>query len=169
MMWLFVLIPFFLQAVAILVDEVYFHWKRGLPRWERIGHPLDTLSLLVCLAMVVFVPFSPMAFKIYIALSVISCLMVTKDEFVHKHHCPAAENWLHALLFILHPITLAVTGVIWPFLWNVEMPAWVLVLLDNPAGLSQFIHFQAGAIFLFFLYQIIFWNFIWDKQPVQKH
>ena len=32
-------------------------------------------------------------------LAIFSCLLVTKDEFSHKQDCPAAEQWLHAILF----------------------------------------------------------------------
>src|SRR5262245_55944652 len=112
-MWLLITIPFIIQLVVIGVDEVYFHLKRGLPRWERIGHPLDTLSVLFCFLFVLYIPFSSFALKSYIALAVFSCLFVTKDEFVHKHHCPASENWLHALLFLNHPVVLSALGLIW--------------------------------------------------------
>jgi hypothetical protein len=99
-MWLLALIPFCLQALAIGIDEAYFHYRRGLPKWERIGHPLDTLSLLLCLVMTLWAPFDGENLNIYIGLCVFSCLMVTKDEFIHKEHCPGAENWLHALLLL---------------------------------------------------------------------
>lgn len=168
-MWVYALIPFCLQAVAIMIDEVYFHWKRGLPKWERIGHPIDTLSLLVCMFFVVFVPFSASALNVYCVLAVISCLMVTKDEFVHKHHCPASENWLHALLFLLHPITLTMAGLIWPISQGVEVPVWLSAWLDAPAALLFFLYMQTAVMFLFFLYQVIFWNFVWKNSPVHKH
>jgi hypothetical protein len=168
-MWMYALIPFCIQGVAITFDEMYFHHKRGLPTWERIGHPIDTLSLLICILMVVFVPFSANSLKIYLGLSVLSCLMVTKDEFVHKHHCCASENWLHALLFILHPITLCVAGMMWPVIQGVTVPFWMSTWLDNAVALKQFIHMQAFTIFLFFLYQVVFWNIIWRKSPVLKN
>lgn len=169
-MWLLALIPFILQALAIGVDEIYFHLRRGLPRWERIGHPLDTFSLLLCFAMVLWVPFDVLALKVYIGLAIFSCLMVTKDEFIHKEHCPGAENWLHALLFILHPITLAATGLIWPISQGIELtPPWLSAWLDNPAALALFLELQTAAITLFFLYQLIYWNFIWKNRPVIKY
>lgn len=167
-MWIFSLIPFCLQAIAILFDEAYFHWKRGLPKWERIGHPLDTLSLLSCLVMVLMVPFSAYTLKFYVALSVLSCFMVTKDEFVHKHHCPGAENWLHACLFILHPITLIMAGLMWPVIQGIEVPVWLATWLDNPSALESFLQLQVGMIAAFMVYQIIFWNFIWKDRPVLK-
>ena len=44
------MIPIVLQGVIMVVDEGWFHRTRGLPRWERIGHPLDTLTIVLCLA-----------------------------------------------------------------------------------------------------------------------
>jgi len=38
------LLPLAVQGLAILVDEFYFHLARGLPRWERIGHPAQILT-----------------------------------------------------------------------------------------------------------------------------
>lgn len=167
-MWIFVLLPFALQAVAIGVDEVYFHWKRGLPKWERIGHPLDTFSLFMCLAMAIFVPFTVGAFQIYCALALVSCLMVTKDEFVHKDHCCGAENWLHALLFILHPISLATIALIWPVVQHATVPEWFPIWFDETPLLGMFLYAQGTFVFLFFLYQLIFWNVIWRNTPALK-
>jgi hypothetical protein len=42
---IFLFIPFALQMCCMAVDEVHFHRQRGLPRWERLGHPLDTLTV----------------------------------------------------------------------------------------------------------------------------
>ncbi len=167
-MWLLAFIPFFLQAVAIGIDEVYFHLRRGLPKWERIGHPLDTLSFLLCLYFCLWMPFSDTNVSIYIALAIISCILVTKDEFVHTHHCPAQENWLHAFLFILHPITLIITGCMWPVLQGQEVPHWLNAFICDKEMLSYILTGQAIFITLFFFYQIIFWNFIWNEQALKK-
>lgn len=148
-----IFIPFIVQTLVILFDECCFHLKRGLPKWERIGHPLDTLSVLFCLGFVFFVPYSPTALKGFLALSILSCLLVTKDEFVHKHHCPASEQWLHALLFLNHPIMLASIGLMW------SPPRWI-----SPSPLFRpFLALQMGFITLFFLYQLIYWNLIWKE------
>ena len=45
-----------LQGLAMLVDELLFHRRRGLPRWERIGHPIDTLSVLACYGVSLWLP-----------------------------------------------------------------------------------------------------------------
>lgn len=162
-----ILIPFIVQLIAMSVDEGYFHLKRGLPKWERIGHPIDTLSVLLCFLFVLFVPFSSGMLKVFIGLCVISCLLVTKDEFVHKHHCPASENWLHALLFINHPIILTATGLIWYALKEQAQISWIGQWLSQKEMLHTFLIIQAAGSTLFMIYQIVYWNFIWqEKQKV---
>jgi len=163
MMWKTSLIPFVLQAIVMCFDEFYFHVRRGLPRWERIGHPLDTLTVIVCMAYVVVVPFSSNTLFLYILLAAFSTLFVTKDEFVHKKHCPASEQWLHALLFSLHPITLAFAGFIWPVTQGVEVTSWIAFWLNNGQALRQFLILQLGAMALFLVYQVFFWNWIYEK------
>lgn len=165
-MYILAIIPFLLQAICIGIDEIYFHYKRGLPKWERIGHPLDTLSVLICMYMILYVPFSFDSLKIYIGLSIFSCIMVTKDEFVHKHFCPPLENWLHAVLFTLHPMVLAVTGMIWTSLHTSSF-VWIS-WLSHPL-LGTFLYVQTFFMTLFFFYQIIFWNFIWKDKIAIKH
>jgi hypothetical protein len=135
------------QAIAIGIDEYVFHLKRGLPKWERIGHPIDTLSVLACVAFVLFVPYSPSLIKVYVSLAVLSCLMVTKDEFIHKHVCPAAEQWLHAVLFVNHSLVLIALGLMWPAASEFSLFLWI----------------QGSLTALFFLYQVIYWNWIWKE------
>ncbi len=172
-MWVLALLPFFLQAIAIGIDEAYFHYKRGLPLWEKIGHPIDTFGYLICITFILFAPCTDTNVNIYIALSVLSCLLVTKDEFIHKHHCPGSENWLHALLFILHPLVLIMAGLVWPIIQvpaaqTVELPSWLAIFLEASEPLRFFLTVQAVLITLFFLYQVIFWNIIWKNRPVIK-
>ncbi len=157
----FMMIPFIVQTFAIGFDEYYFHIKRGLPLWERIGHPIDTLSVLCCFLFALLVPYSPLALKWYIALTVFSCLMVTKDEWVHKHHCPGSEHWLHALLFINHPIILTAVGLLW------ANPSWMHRWLTQPETMHTFLVLQAAFTALFFCYQVIYWNFIWKEKEVK--
>jgi hypothetical protein len=158
-MELLLFFPFLLQTVVIGIDEGYFHLKRGLPKWERIGHPLDTLSVIACFIFVLSVPYSSAALKWFIGLSLFSCLLVTKDEFIHKHHCPASEQWLHALLFINHPIMLAALGWLWT---NIQGE----VLQQTPYShlVAPFLVLQLCFITCFFLYQVIYWNFIWKEK-----
>jgi hypothetical protein len=161
-MWFVIFLPFILQFIVISLDEGIFHLKRGLPRWERIGHPIDTASVLSCVLYVLLIPYSPAALKGFIALAIVSCLLVTKDEFVHKHHCPASEQWLHALLFINHPIVLTSAAMMWPFLHPGETPEW-LNWIGHAEQLRLFLLTQLGLISAFMAYQIIYWNFIWKE------
>jgi hypothetical protein len=158
-----VLLPFIIQGIVIILDEWVYHLKRGLPKWERIGHPLDTLSILACFAFVLCVPYDAAAIKYYVGLGIFSCLLVTKDEFVHKHHCPAAEHWLHAILFINHSVLITAMGLMWPKLSGQDVFGWM------PAAeiLRPFLWIQGGFAALFFLYQVIYWNFVYaDQQRV---
>jgi len=141
-------IPFLVQACVISFDEFYFHIKRGLPRWERIGHPLDTFSLVLCLAFVIFFSYSKALIFPFVVLGTFSCLLVTKDEFVHKEHCNAKEQWLHALLFLNHPLVLISMGLMW----------------GQGRHFIPFLTLQLVFVVFFCLYQIIYWNLVWKEK-----
>jgi hypothetical protein len=80
------------------------------------------------------------ALHVYLGLCAVSCLEITKDEWQHRELCSGFENWLHALLFILHPVALGWAAWLW---WNGV--TWVIV----------------GASVLSFgvmVHQIVWWN-----------
>jgi 2-polyprenyl-6-hydroxyphenyl methylase/3-demethylubiquinone-9 3-methyltransferase len=135
------IVPIAAQAIAMAVDEGYFHRRRGLPRWERIGHPLDTLSIAACLAWLLIAPRGA-ALPVYAGLAVISCVFVTKDEPIHARLCTAGEHWLHAILFVLHPIVLAAFAYMW----------W--------AGYRGAVAVQLAAVLAFCGYQVVYWNLV---------
>lgn len=133
--------PFAIQALAMFVDEFYFHRKRGLPMWERIGHPIDSLTVFLSYLYISQVTPTSETIRVYIGLCIVSCLMITKDEFVHKDLCDARESWLHAVLFVIHPICFLSAGLIWR------------------DGLSPtFLSMQPLIISMFMMYQIIYWS-----------
>ena len=135
------ILPFFLQGIFMVMDEFYFHQRRGLLRWERIGHPLDTLTVLACFSYLEFsTQFSPTA---YFCLSAFSCLFITKDEFVHKEHSSGAENWLHSVLFILHPIVL-----------------YCAYLIAHEGPMRPFFIAQFVLATLMLGFQVFYWNFL---------
>lgn len=153
--------PFFAQMVSMVVDEFYFHYRRELPRWERLGHPIDTLSVLVCYAWILFVPPDRTACTVYVVLAAISCLMVTKDEPVHRRYCGSGEQWVHSLLFLLHPLVLGSAGLLWPAAHDaVSQLPWIRYHGYELA----FLIIGAAATALFGLYQVFYWNFIWHSQ-----
>ena len=136
------LFPALLQMVAMSFDELVFHRKRGLPKWERLGHPLDTLSTIACYTwLVCTAPNSPHGLAVYVALCSFSCLFITKDEFIHAQLCEPTETWLHALLFVLHPIVFMGFGAIWYF----GLAAWV-VQVELLLSLGLLVH------------QLVYWS-----------
>jgi len=124
------------QGILMLFDEFKFHHERGLKKWERIGHPVDSLFFLA--PFLYTLKFTNI--YVFIGLCVISSLIVTKDEFVHTKECEASEQWLHSLLFLIHPVAFLGLWVAW----------------QN--NFSLIIQAQSAIIFLFMLYQIIYWN-----------
>ncbi len=141
------LAPVALQALVMFADEGWCHRRRGLDRWERIGHPIDTLSVAACYAWLAFVrPSAPHALPLYLALAAFSCLLVTKDEPVHAKVCDGLESWLHALLFVLHPVVLIAFGVAW---WSGDH-AWMF-------------RGQLALTLAFAAYQIVYWSIPWKR------
>lgn len=139
------------QGALMLIDELYFHRRRGLSRWERVGHPLDTLTVLACYAIALAATPTETALGLYAAAATFSCLFVTKDQVVHARSCAAGEHWLHAVLFMMHPVVLATVA----FLWLQGGRAGVLMVL-------------AGAILAFAVYQTLYWNVPWKLLPLQR-
>jgi hypothetical protein len=136
-------IPFVLQGLAMFVDEFYFHEKRGLLLWEKVGHPLDTLTVLSCYSYLIW---GGGELTTYLVLCGISCVFITKDEFVHVGKCPATEHWLHALLFILHPLSFLSAYLLWQ------------------QGELRFLKIQTSVVFIFMFYQALRWSYPWRMQ-----
>ena len=139
-------VPFILQGLIMIVDEFVIHEKRGLPGWERYGHPLDSFTVLAALLYILNFPWDPANQNVYLGLCIFSCLFITKDEFIHQRESSGFEHWLHSLLFLLHPVTFWCAGIIWK-----ENP-------DHP-----FLLVQPVIISIFMLYQILRWSNIWPR------
>lgn len=138
------------------VDEFYFHWRRGLPRWERLGHPLDTLTVLACQGWLCLSVPNAWTLSVYVILSIFSCLFVTKDEFIHQPHCRPGEHWLHAILFVLHPLILLGAGLLWATAHG------TLALFAKESWEFTALRGYLASIALFGLYQLVFWNWLWQ-------
>ncbi len=142
----FLYLPFVLQGLVIFVDEFYYHRQRGLGKWERIGHPIDTFFVFITYFFLTKASYSIENLSIYIGLASFSSFFVTKDEFVHAELCGPGEHWLHSILFILHPVCFFAAGFIWAQQFN-----------------STFLFFQTWVIFSFMVFQILYWSFPWKK------
>lgn len=136
-----------IQGFSIFVDEFFFHHKRGLPRWERIGHPIDTAMTIACFVFLVFVNRTPTTEWFYIAMAAVSCALVTKDEWIHHKYCTGGEMWLHAVLFLMHPLVLFAAYLEW------DTHRFSIAAV-------------ATGVWVFLMYQIIYWNFIYN--PARK-
>jgi hypothetical protein len=143
---LVLVVPFALQVLAMSVDELWFHRRRGLPRWERIGHPIDTLSVIACITWSLAAPFQRRTVIVYVGLAIFSCVLITKDERVHAARCSPKEHWLHAVLFVLHPIVLACVALSWA-----TGARFVLV--------AQLVVTALAA-----LHQTLYWNVAWARR-----
>jgi hypothetical protein len=137
--------PMLLQGLLMIVDEAVFHRRRGLPRWERLGHPLDTLTVAVTLGFACVVDArAAWALPAYVALAAFSSLFVTKDEPVHAKLCGAGEQWLHAMLFVLHPVVFFCYALLW-----------------RDGGYRALMIGQLLLTVGFGLYQWVYWSVIW--------
>jgi hypothetical protein len=144
----FVLVlPFILQAIAFVFDEFYFHWKRGLGRWEMIGHPLDTLSVILFYLSLYLLDLKTNQW-IVLLFGVFSCIFITKDEWVHSKLCKPAENWLHAVLFMVHPCCFIAA-------WKIASDNLTIFgVLESRIFILQLVLSSVVVI----AYQIIFWG-----------
>jgi hypothetical protein len=140
LLWL----PFASQALLMLVDELHFHRARGLPTWEIWGHPTDTLTTLGCVLFLLNTEPTEAHAWAFAALASFSALFATKDEAVHLRNCKPGEQWVHSVLFLLHPTVFFASGLWW---WN-RQPAFALVI-------------QATLTAGFLLFQLAFWGIPW--------
>ncbi len=148
------LLPFGLQGLAMAIDEFGFHHRRSVPRWEWLGHALDTAVFLACLMCPLLLTPTWPHLRLFGVMAVGSCLLITKDEFIHQRLCSGGEHWLHAVLFILHPVVLAATG----FLW-VALGTSALAISPAPLPLGAWLLLlQVALVAGFLVYQLVYWS-----------
>lgn len=109
------LLPLIVQAIAVFVDEFYFDFAPGEPRWERIGHPLETFTVLAPVLWLMVSAPSERNLIIYTLAALFSCCFVIKDELVQADRCAPAEHVDHAAALALHIIHQAVY---WNLIWK---------------------------------------------------
>lgn len=154
LVFIFILVVI-LHGLSILFDEFYFHRKRGLPLWERIGHPLDTLSVIICYSIIFILIPNQVNQYLYAAACLISCVLITKDEFIHQKYCTGGELWIHSILFILHPLVLIMAYLIWVDHYSASQASSIL---------WSILSLQLGLQMALFIYQIIFWGYLWKPK-----
>ncbi len=156
--------PLVAQGLASLVGEFYFHFARGLPRWEHLGHPLDTFTVLAPILWQGFSLRSQDNLTVSIVAAAFSCLFVIKNKFAHTDVSAPAEHVNYALMFVLYPLVFAALALLWPFY---HAPAGAIVWLEQFRGLESALPIQSSILTLYMIYQAVYWNLIW-KAPVTE-
>ncbi|HYX38900.1 MAG TPA: hypothetical protein VE954_37820 [Oligoflexus sp.] len=129
------------QGIFIAIDELVFHRRRGLGTFERWGHIADSLLFAAPLGVTVFFLPQGTPMLAFIALAVLSSLLVTKDEWIHAAECRGGEHWCHSILFTLHGTVLLTAAFLWqddPYSW----PLKVMPLLVLGWGGYQFLYWH---------------------------
>jgi hypothetical protein len=154
------LLPLLLQVVAMLFDEFYFHQRRGLGKWESRGHPIDTAFVLITYSYLLTSSFTLSHVKVFALLVLASSLIVTKDEWVHNAECPATESWLHAVLFVLHPMSFFCAAIGWALHSGAMNPSVLMMTLEEVQLFWNAVIAQVIVGFVFLVYQITYWNLL---------
>lgn len=137
------------------IDEFGFHRHRTVPLWEWLGHALDTLVFLACLTCPLLLAPTPANLGFFAGLAVFSCLLITKDEFIHQRLCSGGEHWVHAVLFILHPIVLIATAYLWMGLGTANL---VGAFPSSVPMAGRMLLFQVLLVAGFLLFQVAYWS-----------
>ena len=160
----FLLLPFALQVICMAFDELYFHRRRVMAKWERLGHPLDTLTVIICLVWLLLTQPNSTNLLVYAILGIFSTIFITKDEWQHQKYCESGEHWLHALLFVLHPLVLIAAGL----LWYAKQPGEIHRLISYDGW--EYYQLMVGCLMIFGcgIYQLLYWNIRWKTSKVQR-
>jgi hypothetical protein len=157
----YLFLPIIMQMLIVSFDEVYYHNKRPLKRSEQLGHALDTLTVLLPLALMLFIPPTTFTVLAYTILSIFSCLFITKDELGYHHCCEAGERWLHAMAFTLHPLAFIGAGLLWPAIHLSASTNRMAELIRYRGDEVYFIAGNAALLLLFGIYEVIPRDIIW--------
>lgn len=109
------------------------------------------MALIASLSIPLLLPHTQANLRLYCVLGVISCLLITKDEWIHAKACEWKELWLHSVLFIVHPALLILVAVSWG-------------QDSSSIALHFMLEFQIVAMLIFSAYQVVYWSF-WAPAP----
>jgi 2-polyprenyl-6-hydroxyphenyl methylase/3-demethylubiquinone-9 3-methyltransferase len=128
-----------------------------------MGHALDTLVFLACLICPLLLAPEPANLRLYGMLAVLSCILITKDEFIHQRLCSGGEHWMHAVLFILHPIVLTATAFLWISVGTSPLNGIPAPSLPLARGM---ILLQVVLVAGFLVFQIAYWA---SRKQAEEH
>jgi hypothetical protein len=153
------LLPLVEQGLDILVDEFYFQFARGLPRWEHLGRPLDTFTVLAPILWQGFSLQSQGNLMVYVVPP-------------HSRACSSSRMNSYIPMFALRPSTsmpCSSSCIHWflPLLLLCHAPAGAIVWLEQVLGRASALPIQAAILALYMIYQAVYWNLIW-KAPATE-
>ncbi|MDE2141895.1 MAG: bifunctional 2-polyprenyl-6-hydroxyphenol methylase/3-demethylubiquinol 3-O-methyltransferase UbiG [Elusimicrobia bacterium] len=134
------------QGALMLVDEFFLHRERALGEWESWGHAADSAVFAAVLVLPACFAPTARATAAYAAGAVFSTLMVTKDEWIHARECGPFEQWVHSLLFALHPCVLIGIAALW-ILGEAAAARAALPLVVAAFSAYQWIYWVGGTRF----------------------
>ncbi|HEY7544568.1 MAG TPA: hypothetical protein VID27_06790, partial [Blastocatellia bacterium] len=117
----------------------------------------------LCWSVILVTEPTPTSIAVYTGLSIFSCLFVTKDEWMHAKFCRAGEHWLHAMLFILHPLSFLSAGLMWGAINSTRTNSQPFGWIRYEGFERTFLIVNATLTLFFGLYQLIYWNMIWKN------
>lgn len=129
--------------LLFVVDEFAFHRKHGVSPRERWSHPLDLLLCGTLAGYAVVFPYGESPQLPFMILLPVALFSITKDEFLHAARCSGAEQWVHAMRYIFHPLALLLVAVLWPLMQGVNFVIGAVLPFDT-AALRPMVAVYAG-------------------------
>lgn len=140
-----------LHGTLFMIDEHFFHKKRGLVKGELLSSIIDGILFLTPITLTVFTRHSFELEKIYIVLSVLSCISISKNEFFYRG-IEQKERLIHSALYVLHPILLYTFYMAWiSNFFAIHLNFWTIQLVY----LAMCVQTMA--------YKTVYWNYIHGK------
>lgn len=151
-MVLFITFTTITHALLFAYDEYVLNRKRAnISQMQINSQSLDGVFYLAIVAMTLFTRYTEILGNVYIALSILSCISIIKNEYFYEN-LPRLERLVHAGLYVLHPLILYAFYSSWKLdFFTTNMTYWMI----------QLGYFALG--FKTISFHIIYWNYIHDN------
>ncbi|MEZ4872051.1 MAG: hypothetical protein R2827_07370 [Bdellovibrionales bacterium] len=145
------------QLTLFHLDEYYFHRRRRVTRPEIVSALIDGLIYVLPLTMAIFLDLTPLTKGLYIALSVVSCISIAKNEFYYPK-LERQERLVHSFLYVLHPVMLYTFYLSWEGNYFTNFPNfWIVQIIYLGLGVRTLAH------------QLIYWNYVYTDELHDSH
>ena len=145
-----------IHVILLNLDEHVFNKNRAHSKFEIISVFTDGVLFLLPLLMATFVAYEKSYEMIYKFIAGLSMVSIVKNEFFYKN-LDVKERVTHACLYVLHPILLFNFYESWQNnYFQVNTNFWMVQLVYVGFGIKSI------------AYQLIYWNYIHEKEPVNQ-